>query len=530
LAKTRIKISSSTVSETILTQENIAWGFEFDRKTEADRLYHTHSPRGEIVLVKDNFDLINGVTDNCEEFAITVEKYCAGDWAEEWVGVFTKFDCKIDESRCRLTIKAKTDDKYRCVSKVWENDVNIYAGTGTQIQVREFYGTFEAGIQECHECRVFSTPTPVCSSSTACVERTDVFPGGLLNDCPSGQYYAVTYFHRITGTGTTLLPPPYGSGWTLLSGTTWWRCPDDESFKIGVLKYGRRFDAVLEKLVAQVDCGLTVRSHFFGINATHAAPPDNDAYDYAALYYQDMTIHQKSDVKRPDGDQSYAFIWKMKLKEKLEDLQFLFNAFWWIDGDDLIIEHVSYRVSTAGIDRSAQVIPKEIEYEVTTPKEETYVFVDEDCSDFFKGVPITNNCGNDKKERRCSLFSTDLVFICDEANQDRINDDKWVLISNTVDSGSYFVNDQNKPLAWTNLHDKLHRHYRPGTAGTINGADVTFLSTRPVKKAPSFVAPYCCGDDVDPAKYVTTQLGNGFVQEQTENILKDTITLQLNYE
>ena len=506
------------------------WGGEFTKKIERDRIYHLHELKGGLTFTGADYTLINGITDDCEIVTVTVERFCAGVFNLYFTGQFTKFDCKINHFKCSVSVKPKTVDAYKCTFDGWDEVTNIYSATGSVISVRQFHGTYEAGIQTCSECRVSSVAFPVCTSSTACVEVTEIFPGGVANNCASGQYYAVTYFHRITATGTAILPPPHDSGWTLLSGTTWWRCPAADELGVGVLRSGRRFDAVLAKMVLALDCSLTIRSHFFAINATHAAAPVNDAYDYAALYYENLTVHQKSDVKRPDGDQSFALVWTMKLKDMLADLQKMFNVFWRIEGSDLIIEHISYFQATAGADYSTKIIPLEVDYDIDTPKKERFYFADEECTDTFKGVPITYNCGNEIKEHKCALFSTDVAFIRDELNQDKISDDRYVLISNRIESGAYILNTQNDSLAWENLHDKLHRHYRPFGGGTMNGVAETFISTQPGKKLPDFTVPYCCDSDHNPAEYVTTSFGQGHVQSQTENIKKNTLTLQLNYE
>lgn len=510
---------------------NAVWSGEFSFKIERDRVYHQHDMKGELVLTGADFNLINDLTDDCERIAVTVETYCAGAWVEyEWAGYFTKFDCKFDFGRCTVSAKVKTDDKYNCLALEWNEEINMYGGTGATIVTRAFAGTYEAGKGCCQYCNPTFTLAP-CNdfSVTAYCEEYTTATQPTSGYC-AGQYLIQTCYHRVVGVGTPTTPPPYGSGWTYISGNNWWRCPSFSEISLGVLSHGRRFDAVLEYLVAQTGCGLTVRSHFFGISATHASPPSNDAYDYATDNYQNLTVHQKSDVKRPDAtNASLSFIWKMKLKDLLADLQTMFNVWWKIDGSDLILEHISYFSQSAGANYTTRTMPLVWEYDAEIPKKEKFVWSDIECSTIFEGDPIIYDCGNGDVERKVSLFSTDVAFIRDEANQDKISDENFVLVSNKLDGSDYWINESNESLGWQNLHDKLHRHYRPFPTGTMNGEAATFLSTQKIQKQPSFTVGLCCDDTFDPTKYITTQLGNGSVREATRNLLKDRLELNLNY-
>jgi hypothetical protein len=282
--------------------------------------------------------------------------------------------------------------------------------------------------------------------------------------------------------------------------------------------------------MAQTGCGLTVRSHFFGINATHTGPPSNDAYDYATDHYQNMTVHQKSDVKRPDASNpALTVAWKMKLQDFLNDLRVLFNAYWKIDGTDFIIEHISYFESGAGQNHTTTPQKLEYKYDAETPRREKFFFMDESASSFFAGYDITYDCGEGIRENRCQLFSTDVSYIRDELNQDKITDEGFVLVCNLLDGSTHYVDEFNQPLSWTNLHDKLHRHNRPFLTGTMNDTAETFETTQHIKKQTPFSVSNCCSDTFDPADYVTTPLGNGYVDEATKNLFKDRITLNLAY-
>lgn len=536
MARARVKISSTSITDTVV---NAVWSGEFSFKIERDRVYHQHDMKGELVLTGADFNLINDLTNTCEKVTVIVEVYCGGEWvAYPWTGYFTKFDTKrdfggIQYPQCRLEAKVRTDDLYDCIQREWDDDINIFSASSVII-TKPFKGTYEI-LGTCQFCT--GDPDPdACDdlgvSGAACLEYQGTNENG---DCPSGQYMVVFAYHRIVGQGSPSVPPTYGTGWTHLTGDDWWRCPSDDEISVGVLKYGRRFDATLEYMVSQMGCGLTVRSHFFGINATHAAPPDNDAYTQAVAKYQNMTIHQKSDVKRADATNASfvpstsSAVWKMRLKDLLNDLQIMYNVYWKIDGADLILEHISYFESTAGADYSETKMRLQLDYDADTPKREVFKWSDPDVSSNFRGFPIVYDCGNGDLQRQVKLFTTDLPFVRQESNQEAVSDENYVIIANEIIADEYIIIDNNSPHRFQVLHDKLHRHYRPFPTGTMNGEAATFLSTQKIQKQPSFTVGLCCDDTFDPTKYITTQLGNGSVREATRNLLKDRLELNLNY-
>ena len=530
MSRTRIKISSDSIDETEISP---IWLGEFTRSIVRDRVYYEHELKDDLTLTGDDFALINDLENPCEKVLVIVERLCGEDWNEYWRGSFTKFDTQRDFGgikvpQCLLTAKIKPENAYTCLQLEWDDEINFHSASAV-ISVKSTAGTYEI-LGSCTFCTDTLDPDPcddLVVSGEACLEYQNIAADPLC----AGGYRATFSYHRVIGVGTPTEPPPYDTGWTHLSGNDWWKCPDDEKIQIGVLGNGRRFDDTLEYILAQTGCGLTLRSHFFGINATHDAPPDNLAYDYATENYQDITIHQKSDVKRPDStNPSLSQVWKMKLKDVLSDLQTVFQLFYKIDGTDLILEHISYFDSTAGADYTATQMKLALEYDAETPKRELFKWSDPDVSPLFAGFPITYNCGNGDKERRVQLFNTDVPFIVDPLNQDKVSDDQFVLICNKIIEGEYIIIDKNYPLRWYNIHANLFMHYRPFISGTMNDEATTFLSTQKMQKQPEFEVGLCCDEDFDATKYITTRLGQGRIMNSVENIKKDKLTLQLNYD
>ncbi len=529
MSRTRIKISSDSITETEISPN---WSGEFSRSIVRERVYYEHELKGNLNLLGADFTLINDLENPCEKILVIVERFCVDEWAEYWRGSFTKFDTFRDFGgikipQCLLTAKVKPENAYTCLFLEWDDEINFYSASAV-ISTKSFAGTYEI-LGNCTFCTDTLDPDPcddLVVSGEACLEYQNITADPLC----AGGYRATFAYHRVIGVGTPTEPPPYDTGWTYLSGNDWWKCPDDEKVEIGVLANGRRFDDVLEYILLQTGCGLTLRSHFFGINAIHDDPPVNLAYEYAFENYQDITIHQKSDIKRPDStNPSLSQVWKMKLHDVLDDLQNL-QLFWKIEDDSLILEHISYFDSAAGADYTDKPMKLSLEYDAETPKRELFKFCDPDVSPLFAGFPIEYDCGNGDKERRMKLFNFDVPFIVDPLNQDKVSDDLFVLICNKIIGGQYVIIEKNYPLRWFNIHANLFMHYRPFISGTMNQEATTFLTTQKIQKQPEFTVGLCCDEGFDPTQYITTQLGQGRIMDSTENIKKDTLQLQLNYE
>ena len=67
----------------------------------------------------------------------------------------------------------------------------------------------------------------------------------------------------MVGVGRLLRRRPYGLGGRIFRVITGGGARRSAKLAWAFLSHGRRFDAVLEYLIAQTGCGLTMRSHFF---------------------------------------------------------------------------------------------------------------------------------------------------------------------------------------------------------------------------------------------------------------------------
>ena len=533
-------LGSGTVigdSKNTLTRDLVVWGGGLVWRQEADHIFYRFDISQAITIQGVGYAEIMGLTDACGEIYITIAVLCDGFWTDIFEGSFTKNDCTINEDKCFLSVKPKataTSDIYALYFDEAAVNKNVFACGDDVITRATETETYEINSTVVCSTHVTMIGTPdinaYCTIPAGwCVEQSIVTQTGV------NEYDLFRSYHRELGTGTGATPPPIGDpgDWTLLSGTTWWRCPDNSLVDIGKFTNGRYFADLLEYLVLQY-FGFDVRSHFFGINATHAAPPTNDAYTFAADNLSALVVHQKSDIKRAFASDSLSASWIMNLRDLLNDFRTMFNVYWKINSatNEMIIEHITYFQDTVGLDHTGQPTKNEFEYGKDIPKTETFRFMDQDCSDYFKGYPITYECGEGEEKRDVSLFSTDVAFIRDIANAELIQDAGFVLIA-TKDAppGGLYGNerviiDYNNPLSWTELHDKLHRDYRKFSAGTLNDVDVVFDSVEPLRKQTPYTRGFCCSDllTFDPTNLITTDLGDGKIQEVTVNLYRDNIT------
>ena len=511
---------------------------------EPDTVYQRYKVDGDMVFVGIGYTLIMGVIDECEVIGLLIEKHDGTDWVEEWRGEFTRFDCTIDTGRCNISVQpriANFGDAYACTLSRWEREQSMYEVApivtvrGTTSEVYEVNPVY------CFEI-VNSATQPdidvVCPVPSGwCVEQQSTTNLG------GGQWRLQRTYHRETAVGTSLLPPDIGDpdDWTFLTGVIWWRCPDGSQVSVGKFETGRYFNSILEELVSTLDCNITVRSHFFDINNTHASPPSNTQYAYAINYLHTLTIHQKSDVKRPYATPATEKAWGLKLKDVLNDLRVLFNVYFQIvpdgsGGYDMILEHITYFQKQAGPDHTTKPMTLQYEYDADTPARELFRYADEDCSDSFTAKPIVYNCGNGDLEHRMFVFSTDVAYIKNPANQNVIQDTGFVLIStedappNGPATSERVMINGNLPLAWPNLHTYLHKDYRKALSGTMNDTATTFNSVQPLRKQPPYTVGLCPDQTFDPNVYYTTPLGDGVVNEAAYNITQDNIELTLKYE
>jgi hypothetical protein len=515
----RWKIESDSIPAAIV---NPTWDGKVENTLENDAIFF-RSKVGELKFQKSDYTTIKGAPD-CEKLSVYLEEKCGETWSEVWRGTFTTYDVSFNENQCLAKVTPKPVDAYDCIYANWETDIVV--AIGTVITVKPIGGVYDAGQQCCLECITPPAIGPLCAVPDGWCFQSNSFQDSVCP--PDGNQLWMSCFHRIVGVGTPTNPPPYGTGWTYLSGNDWWRCPDGEETEVPVFDQGRWFNDVLEYMVGELACGLTVRSHFFALNNTHTGPPANDAYTFSDTYLQALQLHQKSDIKRPfSSDPAQSFTWKMNTKRLLEDLRRMFNVFFIVDGSDLIIEHCSYFASVSGIDLTQRNI--ELEYgkaDAGAPNIEVFKWADRDATFTVehKGFPISyGDCGAGKQEIQVNYFSNDVYYIATVENQEEVADAGFCLIATEVVDGENIVIDNNNPLGWMALHENLHKDRRYFMEGTMNDTpDTAFLTTLKTRRLKELSVKVCCDDGFNLTDTITTLAGDASVQKATYNYFQGT--------
>jgi len=555
--KIKFYIESSLIP---LTEVRPVTGGDFEFKKESNLLYYRHEAKDKLKFSHpDDWALLQPqIEDECGEVSVYIDRLCQGEYVRYWEGVFTIFDSTIHYGQCWLEVKPDPADDYTCFEKALKSEVNIFT-SGGEVTVTAVGGTYET--QTCSNlslttgCTIFnqaiSTPLNDCLTEPSewCLKENIVLlDGQQVGVCDKepdegATVEQTTRWHREVATvdcvGGVPTAPLWGSGWNLLEDdcggsntSTWWRCPPiSNGTLLGDYTRGRTLEGVLNTLLSQMGCGLSVKSDFFDINALGDAPV-NVAYDYAAQYLHHLTLHQKSDIKRPDATQgSTSQAWDLKPKDFFEDLQKIFNVWYIIVDDVLILEHYSFFTSVLGWDLTGESMVLKLDYSGNeNVRSEEYFWNEENSNYSFRSKPILYDCGDEDKEVRCSLFSTDISYTQNPDNEDKVSDEGFMLIANALHDGDLILIDNNDPLRWQMLQPALHQHGRLYKSGSINGAPAAdFLSWKPYKKQEKFKTDYCCGQTFDPQNLITTSLGNAVVGSATHNIFSNRLEIEPLY-
>lgn len=534
---------------------------EFEFTKERSKLYYKHEISDALRFDKkaDWLLLQPQIADECGEVTVTVEKLCRGVYSQYWKGVFTIFDTTINYDKCFIEVKPDPLDEYKCFEDGIKEEQNTFS-SGGNVTVTSLAGTISQQI-----CSDFFNTNASCSDYYAAISNplddclTDPSKWCLksnvvlINGEDPGFACSATGSDNVLEQTTTWwrevvtdvpcdngtpVPPAFGSGWQLLtddcvgSGTaSWWRCPSSSNGQVtGDYTRGRTFGGFIDRILNNLNCGLVVKSDFFNLNAVGDAPT-NAAYDYAAANLHNLTVHQQSDIKRKNAiNGSSSNVWNLKAKDFFDDLQKIFNVWYDIKDGVLILEHYSFFSSNLGWDLTAENTPRTVDYSGNeNVKSERFYWKDEKASFSFKSQPIKYDCGEEEKEERCKLFNTDIAFIENPENSEKVNDEGFVLIANGQYQGDLVIIDNNEPLKWTNLQPALHPYARLYKSGRINGVQQDFISWLPYIKQDKFKTDYCCNEQFNPQDLITTNLGNGVVQAASHNALTDRIEIELSY-
>ncbi len=517
-----------------------------------------------LLFVGDDYTYFKSLYDagECEKVTLLVESYCAGDWAEWFSGIVPLYEGEFDVDRCEVTFEIRPNDENECFNSLWEKEQN-WLSFGTAKTVKMIYGSVET-----ITCQTTTSPPTLSNSvlwfSKHCLSGTwtnDTDPDPATAWRPiqhtqhleMGACFISTTYAREKA--TSVLSPP-GDGWINISGTTWVRpivygkitdeindTPAfDERFWSALLltpkfySNARLLSDVLEGALLDLGCDITeVRSDFFNINPPGTAP-SNDAYDYAADYFQNMLIFQKSDIVRASASND-ATILTTSIRALLDDLQML-DVFHSIetDGTDtwLRIEHYTYFEGQNGLDLTDTAYQK---YLVGTnsfrqseqvPKFEQLGYQESYLSDFLdEFINYPDNCSRAAGiDGSCKLVSADVGGLTD--NEDA-GLDGLVLVAAYEDGTEYLLSTLNGVANGALALEPLIVALKPFGRFHLDATSVPTFAVQTIKRLKQQAAitiPFCC-EAFDETELVQTPVGWGQVKTAEIDTRAGTLTLEL---
>jgi len=517
-------------------------------KLVADSAIYTRELKNKLKFINEDYELIlQHKGDACEDIYFTIETACANEYKLYWAGKFKYFD--VTDNKCNyLTVKPDEDSAYVCYKDIKDEEQSVYK-VGEYVPVVGLIGSYQREdctiriTEQVTQSTLFAYPNaigsdayPKCLSENAEGGDLEITPAewhikgreyrlfskvtlnsGLL----SITYELTTIYHReifsIDKPDTT---PPEPTGWAILSEndtrTLWFSDPIEE---VGDYSHGRTLESFLTQLIENVECIDSVKSTFLNVNPENDRP-NNEYYDYADNYLANLTVHQKSDIKRKDSSEfAKEKAWVAKIEDVLKDFGFLLNTKIGLDGSTLVIEHSSFFSNTVDWDLSDLSIDLETDSGgAGKVRSEEFKYADENSSAAFQAERIEYNCGTQRNTLQCVLFSTDLLFIENINNDQEVDEKGFVLISNKIYEGNRVVIEQNKYLSFPSLLENLHTTNRPYRSGVINGVQQDFNGWKPYVKGKPFKIDFCCGDVFDPNKLMRTKLGDGVVEEANHDL------------
>ena len=551
----------------------------FSKKRQRGQYFYRLSLEGELLLRKAAWDFVSDleITDHCSDLGIRVR--CGLDTLFE--GKIKLGDGEFDFSSCLATIEATTEDEYSCIEAGLKKETNILASPTSEETLYFLIGEIET--QRC--------PPASTTSITGLLPVNPPVEDSCLTD-PDTWSLLENHFTFITPSGAGASPPftaehysvwvrqtvdsatqPPGIGWVNISGITWVRPvvtvfdevnstsppPEEDNWhQLYTLAWGGETEidngvplgVLIDFMLDQIDCSLTVVSDYFGINpdATH---PVNTAYTAALEKMQNLLIFQISDVKRSDVSNN-ATIGLMTLDELFQFFTVL-DVFPSIMNGALRIEHISfYENKPVSLDLTASPylrwMKRKNKYTYDNsdnPRYEKFAWGTNTNSGSFNATDIQYGAAcsskdNDTVQHNSGKFITDLASVI--TTPEKFSDDGFVVVNAISFLGDLYADTElgvvngeellNGHLSFPNILDKYWRNYAYQSTGLLNNTSITFDSIRPNKKGEAIVLPgWCCSDflDFDPTTLVTTEIGDGEVEKITWSARSGTVTFELSY-
>lgn len=354
-----------------------------------------------------------------------------------------------------------------------------------------------------------------------------------------------------------------GCDWILISECAdtnppiWW------CFKgSGIMYTGYLVKDSIDYILEQIACDgiIGVTSDFFEWNPQGDAPGYVAGQNYVTglpNQVNDIALVQKSDAKDPNASNP-ATIGKAKFKDFTKWLLEMFQVYWFIDGNRIRFEHISYFQEVLGLDLTlpeyALEMVKSNRYtfnSIERPKYETFKFDESANQDFigddiyYDTLCVNQDSDTNVLEHNVNGITTDIQFVINSPSD--VGNNGFVMLA-TEQSGSTYVtivaegalsgNDiANAPLSWANLHRDFFLHYRYWKEGYLNNTFTVFDSFRNTIIQDPVSIKICCDLlSFDASDAIKTPLGvrwlgglYGTPDKVEYEIGKETLKITIGY-
>ena len=301
------------------------------------------------------------------------------------------------------------------------------------------------------------------------------------------------------------------------------------------------------------DCGITLKSDFFNINADSTAP-DNGAYTYAQNYLQELVFLQASDVVRADNEEfKNATRFNITFEKFWNNIKHL-NLQMIDEGNNVLrVEHISYSEENLMLDLTQPKFEKhmvgksEYSYEQSNiPRKEVFSFkyaTGVEAYDFDDAfIDYDSNCSNeDEKKYTMAETITNIGYLYSNSSiENDIDKMKGVMCIVSTNSGSINnstgaitgVSVLNAAMSFANIIQALWLWKRPLMSGNMNGRVTQFLSSTRNKKQTAIQIPMIKSDYFElfkPQDLVRTVIGWGEPVAVKYETPQDILELELNH-
>lgn len=517
-----------TTGDTVdLIPQNDNYTFTYNR--EGDEIFHRLKMESSLVYHSPEADWFLNIEDdnsiNCEKIPVTISR----DGQTVITGYVSMRKSKFDRFLNRVEFNITNEDDATCFLEKYSIKRNILNATPRRT-VFIYFGNVATSVSSPIQVTNIPSVSPTADNFRDILNQlalvapqqptgagwilssaniTNITPNGVGASTFTGTFVATWARVATSGGGSTETP-------ILLL--------DGENSILNFLNPGTTADTLVitTKIVGEQtnryetcrtlegvlnlyanECGLTVKSNFFGINAVAGSVDESTAaYQYALQHFQGtIFIGDKGDIRRPTASDP-ATKNEFEASEFMEELKNTFNVRWNIEGTTLIVEHISHyiKLDNTILDlTTAEFITGDGEdnrYEYVNndkfPRSISFSSMEEATPEFETAVwEFSPACtGDDSFEIQARNSLNDVAYISTEPDQ----------VSNTgivffaceiigveakikrLATASSNYDLLNGAMAWENLAFNLHNYELPTLTFTANNVTHNAVTVAPQKQ------------------------------------------------